>query len=536
MFSPGDSGPPPLVDANPPPFIPPPFGASNGGQPGFFDAFPGARGGGGGGDTSNDWIPGRGTPYPTQRPPPSAISWGAATPAMGPNASSPWTYGNYVPASAPAWPPPGATTPVWGNPMTPTTPWGATPAPTWGASPGATSWGVPATPANYPPWSAPPVQVQAPQPRGGGGGGWFGGPSAPGTPYDSDQPITAGWFGAGAGAGAVGGGGGGGGGGEGVWGEQRGWGDNWAGGWGRQSHTPGPELERKRSGRSRHRSHSQSAMKRSNSMGADDGRVQRSTSWGGANAWGRWNDTGNGWGSTTATWGSQPAWAGGESRYPQSAFPGYAQGDLFDERNLARRPRDWRADYNPRGIALATYLPRVGRNRSDVKEWADVTRRALHPLLHFQPSAPPVFFDLRPPTLAPTSIAFLNLPRQPNNIDFAQLAFQPSAPFARLYHPKLPWYVDVHQNHPSGITVWDVLEQLHAQLQTPIHPRHFWNEELGEQERLAITLAFQARCGQDRTLVGRGVVQLDFLGKKVVFEGLARGPKGLWEIKATRGE
>lgn len=46
---------------------------------------------------------------------------------------------------------------------------------------------------------------------------------------------------------------------------------------------------------------------------------------------------------------------------------GYGHAEVYDERNLARRPRDWRADYNPRSAGLASYIPKVGRGRSDVK-------------------------------------------------------------------------------------------------------------------------------------------------------------------------
>jgi len=41
-------------------------------------------------------------------------------------------------------------------------------------------------------------------------------------------------------------------------------------------------------------------------------------------------------------------------------------GEGYDEMNLARRPRDWRADYNARQ-GISSYLPRVGRSRSDVQ-------------------------------------------------------------------------------------------------------------------------------------------------------------------------
>ena len=47
------------------------------------------------------------------------------------------------------------------------------------------------------------------------------------------------------------------------------------------------------------------------------------------------------------------------------ASSGYPQSEEYNARNLARRPRDWRPDYDPRA-GLASYIPRVGRPRSDV--------------------------------------------------------------------------------------------------------------------------------------------------------------------------
>jgi hypothetical protein len=44
---------------------------------------------------------------------------------------------------------------------------------------------------------------------------------------------------------------------------------------------------------------------------------------------------------------------------------GYPQLEEYNARNLARRPRDWRPDYDPRA-GLASYMPRVVRPRSDV--------------------------------------------------------------------------------------------------------------------------------------------------------------------------
>ncbi|KAF8805020.1 hypothetical protein BYT27DRAFT_7225080 [Phlegmacium glaucopus] len=432
---------PPLVDN--PPFIPPPQGASNGGQPGYYPPFSGSF--------HPSWPPPiTGTPYPTVQT--QLPNW-PLSPNDPPTSAQSWTYGNYPPAPTPTWGPPPPQAPAWGQ--TPNTTWGMqTPGGTWGmqtpggtwAAPSPVSYGAPQTP--YSPW------VQQPQPQQS----YFNNP--PGTPFDSasGQPITAGWFGAGN-QGAVGG-----------------------------------RRERKKSVAHR------SPMRRSNSQGPPNPRplLQRSTS-------------------------HTP---GGTFQYPYFSEP-------FDAQNLARRPLDWRPDFDARA-GLASYIPRVGKVRSDVQEYTDPIRRILHPLLLHTPNQPPVYHDLRDHPLAFEYIEFRNLQRDHNDIDFAQLVLQPSCPFIRLFHPRLPWYIDIHQSHPNGVTVYDVFTQMNQQLHIPIQGKHYWTEDLGESDRTLISAAFQARCKGDPGQITTGVLRVDFLGKKPIFEGLVRSSKGLWEIKTTK--
>ena len=85
---------------------------------------------------------------------------------------------------------------------------------------------------------------------------------------------------------------------------------------------------------------------------------------------------------------------------------------------------------------------------------------------------------------------------------------------------------------------------------TPIVGRHFWNEDISDEVRREVGLAFQERVGigpvghpgypaagaRDPGEAERGVVQVDFLGAKVVFEGLVRGKNGMFEMKLRRVE
>lgn len=64
---------------------------------------------------------------------------------------------------------------------------------------------------------------------------------------------------------------------------------------------------------------------------------------------------------------SLSAGAGG-TMYPHSPYQRGMQSsssEQYNSRNLARRPADWRPDYDTRP-GLAAYLPRVGKNRSDI--------------------------------------------------------------------------------------------------------------------------------------------------------------------------
>lgn len=147
----------------------------------------------------------------------------------------------------------------------------------------------------------------------------------------------------------------------------------------------------------------------------------------------------------------------------------------------------------------------------------------------------PVHLDLRG-FPSPGGVLFPTLDREHNAIDLAQLAFQPSATTMRLFHPRLPWYVDIVATHQNGIMISDVFEALSSQLQMPIRGMHFWNKELGDEGRRKITRAFEMRCRERPELMPQGVLRVDFLGESCVFQGLVRGAKGMCEIKTMKAQ
>ncbi|KAH6905963.1 hypothetical protein BKA70DRAFT_1289860 [Coprinopsis sp. MPI-PUGE-AT-0042] len=208
----------------------------------------------------------------------------------------------------------------------------------------------------------------------------------------------------------------------------------------------------------------------------------------------------------------------------------------YGPKDLAKRPKDWRADYQPRGGLAGVFG--AFRGKSVVDEYTDSKNRTLHPLLQFNSLNPPIDHDLREHPFEPPSAIFSNLGRVPNQIDFAQLTTQPSCSMMRVYHPSLPWFIDVKQTHPNGVMIYDVFLQIWTQLAQPIRGRDFFNDELTDGDREVITRSWWERCEGDTTsqAYGRGVCQIDFLGRKCVLQGLARGKGGNWEMKCARAD
>lgn len=224
--------------------------------------------------------------------------------------------------------------------------------------------------------------------------------------------------------------------------------------------------------------------------------------------------------------------------------------DTLDKTNLARRPRDWRAAYNPRASFLSNLLAlsSFSKNRSDVQGdnsffynncnvihhriYIDPIKRRLTSSLEYDAGRPPVIHDLRHNTYGPIFHArTLTNDRQTafSDLDIAQFATTPPARFLRLFHPKLPWYIDIQPLRPNGIIVGDVLFQLYAQLRQQILPQHYWNDVLSQQDRSEISNAYMRRTRESDE--GHGILWIDFLCDEVVFEGLIRTKGGLWEIK-----
>ena len=146
-------------------------------------------------------------------------------------------------------------------------------------------------------------------------------------------------------------------------------------------------------------------------------------------------------------------------------------------------------------------------------------------------------YDLRVDVSRPNHRMTSRTTAQPFIFDGSQLATEPPAEWMRLYHPALPWYIDVERNpeREQGITVLDVLVQMHRQLMVPVTESDVWNEDTTQDTRNLVAQGPRRRAGRaaDGSL-SFGVydaVRLDFLGHEYIFEGLVARSSGIWQIK-----
>jgi len=127
---------------------------------------------------------------------------------------------------------------------------------------------------------------------------------------------------------------------------------------------------------------------------------------------------------------------------------------------------------------------------------------------------------------------FHNPERYLNVVDLFQLATTPPVPTLQLYHPLLPWYVDIQAGSTSGVTIYDILTQLCTSLQMPIADIDFRNDVLSSDDRERFTDAYNLRNSGSPEGLAKGISKVDFLGPNVLFRGLTRRREG-WLIKTT---
>ncbi|KAI3611567.1 hypothetical protein WG66_007762 [Moniliophthora roreri] len=179
-------------------------------------------------------------------------------------------------------------------------------------------------------------------------------------------------------------------------------------------------------------------------------------------------------------------------------------------------PVTWRADFKRDPSLLQRICADNGVSLSSVK---------LHPFLRYKSRYDyGMSSDLRSPGWVLRHDEHRDLSRADNY----QLATVPALRFMRLYHPLLPWYVDIMADDPSGITVKRVIETLRDELARCITTQDFYNDTLTPEDRERIRAAHKDRSSGDYTR------KVDFLMNQTVFNGLIRGRDSMWLIRSSR--
>ncbi|KDQ56148.1 hypothetical protein JAAARDRAFT_158883 [Jaapia argillacea MUCL 33604] len=102
----------------------------------------------------------------------------------------------------------------------------------------------------------------------------------------------------------------------------------------------------------------------------------------------------------------------------------------------------------------------------------------------------------------------------------------------RLYHPLLPWYIDIRPNSGPGCVLGNLFAAIYVKLRKEIGKSDFYNNGLDDEEREEIIDAWFLRCGlEGGEAKAYAVRRVDFLKDQVIFEGLVKGKNGTWEMK-----
>ncbi|KAK7053182.1 hypothetical protein VNI00_003801 [Paramarasmius palmivorus] len=175
------------------------------------------------------------------------------------------------------------------------------------------------------------------------------------------------------------------------------------------------------------------------------------------------------------------------------------------EEELPYRPASWRPDYSVKGSFLGGLIRRGSMSAPEPYPFEDPVRRTLHPHLHFSrdPHAPPaISMDLRivPNFPGMTVLPILGQMGQPqhflslrgrelNPVDLMQYATNPPVQRMRLYHKRIPWYIDIVASPGQGdnVKIWDVIAGLFDSLTgtgtggvSQVRAEEYWAGEMGE--------------------------------------------------------
>jgi hypothetical protein len=143
---------------------------------------------------------------------------------------------------------------------------------------------------------------------------------------------------------------------------------------------------------------------------------------------------------------------------------------------------------------------------------------------------PPVVWDLREDV---SRVMFRELKRPITNYDLTRFTTEPPTPYMKLFHVRLPWYIEVRASNEVGVTFYDLFTHILSVLSSRIKNSDFYNSEITQEEREKIARAWKERC-QYKGEMSQGVKKVDYLMRDCIFIGLVRGRDGMWEIKTRK--
>jgi len=208
------------------------------------------------------------------------------------------------------------------------------------------------------------------------------------------------------------------------------------------------------------------------------------------------------------------------------------------EARLYDRPGTWRPRFQMPRSGVSSLLPNLTRGKSfppdaySAAMTVDTTARTLDDRIRFSAlRESPVLWDLRDDL---ARVLFRELKRPVTGYDFTRFTTEPPTPYMKLYHSRLPWYIEVTTTNGIGVTFHDLFTHIQRVLTSRIKNSDFYNNELTQEEREKISRAWKERCQYNQGAMSQGVKKVDYLMRDCVFVGLARGRDGMWEMKTRK--
>ncbi|KAF8267215.1 hypothetical protein EI94DRAFT_1802066 [Lactarius quietus] len=173
------------------------------------------------------------------------------------------------------------------------------------------------------------------------------------------------------------------------------------------------------------------------------------------------------------------------------------------EARLYDRPGNWRPRFQMPRSGVSSLLPNLNRGKSfppDAYSTAltvDTTSRTLDDRIRFSAlREPPVLWDLRDDS---SRVLFRELKRPVTGFDFTRFTTEPPTPYMKLYHSRLPWYIEVKTTNGVGVTFHDLFSHIQR------------------EEREKISRAWKERCQYNQGAMNQGVKKVDYLMRDCVF-------------------